>query len=603
MRNATTWPLAKRATVVGSIRARHRKLWIRYKDADGERQERPTPFLVNRDETLAQQLLDDTEANVADQVRAKARAGGGPLTLRAYGRAWSERRIVKSQTGDRHASAKDEKAALENYVYGMRLDDGVPLGDLLVKDVRTPHIRQLVEKLEQRDSRKGGKLSPRTVCNAHGVLHTLFEHARADQLVMSNPCDLPVGVLPERDDKDPAWRSTAIFSRAEVETLISDPVIPLDRRAMNGVLFIAGTRWGEMAAFQWRDYDPAMKPLGRLDLNKSYSQRLKRVKSTKTGKQRLIPVHPTLAKLLAEWKLSGWPAMFGRAPGPDDLIFPNAPVLLHSSGAPLAPLVQVAELERARTLAPTAIERYRLPQLGLKRFHVDCDEVGLRRRRNHDARRTTNSLLIADGARDPVRGFIVWGPGKKVSDVYTTLPWETFCEEMAKLKISLREPQVLELRAVNAPSPFHPPALTAPAVNTLVDRSAQGREASSSAGTGRGTGGGTAGNGSGNGVGRTGFGPVLDVCLDADDIRSAVENHNDYTARPDGAAAVPCAGCPRILGNLSPDQGQVLHDALAVYRAGGPASDLAAAIEEVLGVAPADYERVALADNSTGDES
>jgi hypothetical protein len=31
-------------------------------------------------------------------------------------------------------------------------------------------------------------------------------------------------------------------------------------------------------------------------------------------------VHPTLAKLLAAWKLSGWERLFGREPKPDDLV-------------------------------------------------------------------------------------------------------------------------------------------------------------------------------------------------------------------------------------------------------------------------------------------
>ncbi len=30
------------------------------------------------------------------------------------------------------------------------------------------------------------------------------------------------------------------------------------------------------------------------------------VKSTKTGVDHLVPVHPVLAKILAEWKLRGW---------------------------------------------------------------------------------------------------------------------------------------------------------------------------------------------------------------------------------------------------------------------------------------------------------
>ena len=45
---------------------------------------------------------------------------------------------------------------------------------------------------------------------------------------------------------------------------------------------------------------------------------------TKTGVVRHVPVHPVLAAMLAEWKLTGWPALMGRRPEPDDLILPTS---------------------------------------------------------------------------------------------------------------------------------------------------------------------------------------------------------------------------------------------------------------------------------------
>jgi hypothetical protein len=38
---------------------------------------------------------------------------------------------------------------------------------------------------------------------------------------------------------------------------------------------------------------------------------------------REVPVHKLLARLLAEWKLRGWPELMGWKPGPDDLIVPS----------------------------------------------------------------------------------------------------------------------------------------------------------------------------------------------------------------------------------------------------------------------------------------
>ena len=56
---------------------------------------------------------------------------------------------------------------------------------------------------------------------------------------------------------------------------------------------------------RWRVLEHAT-PLDRLTRAVSYSANLKREKGTKTETPRLVPVHPVLAKMLAEWKLTGW---------------------------------------------------------------------------------------------------------------------------------------------------------------------------------------------------------------------------------------------------------------------------------------------------------
>jgi hypothetical protein len=47
------------------------------------------------------------------------------------------------------------------------------------------------------------------------------------------------------------------------------------------------------------------------------------VKGTKAERPRHVPVVQLLAKMLAEWKLEGWREMYGRPPGPEDLIVPS----------------------------------------------------------------------------------------------------------------------------------------------------------------------------------------------------------------------------------------------------------------------------------------
>src|SRR6185437_5682580 len=110
----------------------------------------------------------------------------------------------------------------------------------------------------------------------------------------------------------------------EIERLISDPLIPSERRLLYALKAIAGLRHGEAAALRWRAYDATVEPLGKLTVAFAFSTPAKRIKSTKTGEVRYVPVHPTLAKLLAAWKLAGWERTYGRTPGLDDLIVPGA---------------------------------------------------------------------------------------------------------------------------------------------------------------------------------------------------------------------------------------------------------------------------------------
>jgi hypothetical protein len=107
--------------------------------------------------------------------------------------------------------------------------------------------------------------------------------------------------------------------------LISDHRIPPDRQMVYGLELLARVHTGEALALRWRHYDPVVRPLDKRLVARSYNSRTGREKNTKTEAIKHVPVHPTLAAMLAEWKLGGWPELIGRAPGPDDLIVPLPP--------------------------------------------------------------------------------------------------------------------------------------------------------------------------------------------------------------------------------------------------------------------------------------
>jgi hypothetical protein len=129
---------------------------------------------------------------------------------------------------------------------------------------------------------------------------------------------------------------------------------------------------------------------------------------------RQIPVHPALARLLADWQAAGWERTYGRPPTPTDLIVPTR-----------------NDTSRAKAEAQHALLQ-------------DLASLGLRPRRGHDLRRTFITLAQVDGARRDLLQTVTHGPRGDIVSVYTTFPWQALCAEVAKLQITLRDGPALE---------------------------------------------------------------------------------------------------------------------------------------------------------------
>lgn len=380
----------------GRVMARGGKLWLDYDDETGRRRRQSTGLSVGQEKQAATMLR-----GMLAKVREGAKAGG-PLTLEGFGEEWITRR---KEAGI--ASADEDASRLRLYVlprWGNRRLDEVTLAD----------VRGLLADLAKRKSRKGGTLAPRTIRLVYGTLQALYADAMEDELVTETPCRLRRGRLPRREDKDPEWRDTAVFSREEVELLISHPDLPLDRRVAYGLLAMAGLRWGELAALRWRHYDAEVEPLGRLRVAVSYRGRTKEIARTKTRAVRAVPVHSALAKLLGEWKLA-------TGAGADDLIIPPT--------------------GRAKS-------KHRTSQQGLRALLSDLAALGLRERRSHDWRRTMITLAQDGGAiPEVVRQITHAKAGADVLESYTTRAWETLCGAIRCIGVERREGRVLTLRA------------------------------------------------------------------------------------------------------------------------------------------------------------
>lgn len=371
----------------GSVYVRGRKLWLRLK-LDGEWTDRPTPFYVG-EEAKARALL----GKIRDKVAAGEALGDadlGPLTVRRYSERWLEHRkrlVPDWPSDDSH----------------LRVHILPAIGDVRLEDVRPRHLAALVERL-----RLDGAAS-RTVRNVYSTCRSMFRDAAIADLIPSSPCILTKHHIGKIRDRDPEWRQCAVYTRDEVEALISDERVRNDCRVLYAILCLTGMRYGEGAGLRWRHLDLDAKPLGRIAVATSYN-----TGRTKTGVERRAPVHPTLAAILAEWRLSGWAEMFGRQPEPDDLVIPRRlDGLMHSKSS-----------------------------IG-HRLALDLRNLGLRHRRGHDLRSTFVSLAREDGAAPDVLRLVTHAPSRDILDLYTRVPWERLCTEVAKIRVERRKPAKL----------------------------------------------------------------------------------------------------------------------------------------------------------------
>lgn len=384
-----------------------------------------TPDATKR--TIRSAGLTDTPANrkrLAAQLAKRVDQGEavaaiapeGPLTVRRWASRWLDTRRAQLV-----ASVGDEATHLEAHVLPS-------IGEQLLDEVRPRHLVELFGALRRKKTAGGGKvtaggskstLAPKTIHNIYGTVSALFRDAKLDDLLLGDsPCILTRRQLGEKVDKDPEWRPTAKYSRAELEQLISSEDIPPDRHVLYALEGLAALRHGEAAGLRWRHYLADQQPLGRLIVATSYDKG-----RTKTKQVRFMPVHPTLAAMLAEWKLGGWAAMYGRAPEPDDLVVP----------LPADPLGK-----RARA-NPRAGGGMRTKNDSRRRLERDLAALQLRHRRGHDLRRSMISLAQDDGAVKDVLKLGTHGRTRREAiDDYTSLEWGTLCREVAKLQVVRR---------------------------------------------------------------------------------------------------------------------------------------------------------------------
>lgn len=381
---------------MSSIFERGGRLYLRVKDGAGNWKKLRTTFVAG-EEAKARELLD--------QVEARREAGeevgeAGPITVKGWSVTWLKRREREV------LSWRNDRATLERHVLPK-------LGALQLDEVRA---RQLVELVKGWRAKTGdARMAPRTIYTAWSTVCAMFRDAALDGLIAASPCKLTKRQLGPKVDKDPEFRAQAVFTAAELETLISDALVPMDRRTLYALEGVAGLRHGEAAGLLWRNVRQA-EAVPYLLIAFSYERAF-----PKGDVVRPVPIHPTLAAVLGEWKLHGWREMFGRAPGPDDLVLPVPPTYQTKRG------------------------QWRRKEYSHQRLGEDLAALNFRHRRGHDLRRTFISLARSHGAQRDILRRATHKPVAEVIEGYTTFELEVVAEEVAKLRVQRRGANVVAL--------------------------------------------------------------------------------------------------------------------------------------------------------------
>lgn len=252
---------------MGSIQARGSKLYAKIKSITGEWERHATGI---NDTPAGRREVEKWIANTERLIEAERVAGAGLMTVRRWVDEWSEDQC--------EAGVVDWKRN-KSWMVSLIVPE---IGEMLVRDVRTPHVVAIFKKIRRATSESTGKRrAGRTMHNIHGVWALMMADAELAGHTERAPARLDERHLGKKVDADPEWRETALFDRDEVRTMISTDKIPWDRRVQYAIEFLAGARPSECSALRWSRYTPNRKPLGSLLISRSYNADLAHEKEPK----------------------------------------------------------------------------------------------------------------------------------------------------------------------------------------------------------------------------------------------------------------------------------------------------------------------------------
>ncbi len=205
----------------------------------------------------------------------------GTASLADFTNRWLQTRTNRTQRGD---------------LQRVR-DHVIPiLGSKRLMDLRPEDVVDAVRQIE----RKKG-INEKSVKNAHAVLYELLDAAISQGLV-DHACRVSAADLWPAEAASPVRQR---FSDAEVVALTHDERLDADLRVYNALAFYSGESERVLCSLRWRDWPGQVEP------------------------------HPVLTQTLEDWRRSGFEAVYGRPPVPDDWLVPRRsdPTQPHTEGS------------------------------------------------------------------------------------------------------------------------------------------------------------------------------------------------------------------------------------------------------------------------------
>jgi len=338
---------------------------------------------------------------VLRELRASLGAPSRP-TLKEYAPAVFER---KARHGNRNVHREEQQLVLHV----------LPLvGDKELPDIARGDVLRIIETM------MGNGLSGSTVGNVIGVLRTILQDAGFHDLLEQNvAAQIPRYLMPKANPS-----GLRDYSPNEVRTLLTDERIPLERRVLYAVQFFLGLRIGEACARRFRDMTPQEGELDAMVVRDQWDgQPLKAARGDDVA-LRMVPIHPQLKALLAQWKLSGFEATYGRNPTDDDLLVPNP------TGDSFA------------CFTSSSITKH---------FKRDCIRLGVEPLGSHSLRKAFISMLVSAGVSYPLVDAMTHNSKteRRIVARYATVAWDAKCEAVLKLDMDLSEGRVVQLHGSN----------------------------------------------------------------------------------------------------------------------------------------------------------